>query len=81
MKFVLVNDRALKNGYCAMCCEAIRAEYLRASRRDLATATTIAIPSIAKVLGTPFGGRCEVHPWRVGGFDAHEVKSTILRPH
>ena len=29
MKFVLVNDRALKNGYCAMCCEAIRAEYLR----------------------------------------------------
>jgi len=29
MKFVLVTDRALKDGYCALCCEAIRAEYLR----------------------------------------------------
>jgi hypothetical protein len=29
MKFVLVTDRALKDSYCALCCEAIRAEYLR----------------------------------------------------
>ena len=29
MKFVLVNDRALKDSTCALCCEAIRAEYLR----------------------------------------------------
>ena len=29
MKFVIVTDRALKDGCCALCCEAIRAEYLR----------------------------------------------------
>ena len=29
MKFILVNDRALKDSYCALCCDAIRAEYLR----------------------------------------------------
>ncbi len=34
MKFVLVNDRALKDSYCALCCEAIRAGYYL---RDLET--------------------------------------------
>jgi hypothetical protein len=29
MKFVLVSDRALKDSCCALCCEVIRAEYLR----------------------------------------------------
>ena len=29
MKFMLVTDRALKDSYCALCCEAIDAEYLR----------------------------------------------------
>ena len=42
MKFVLVNDRALKNGYCAMCCEAIRAEYLR----DLETRFSLSLLKI-----------------------------------